>query len=129
MTGAGYDVAAIGNAIVDVLVNVEDAFLDNEGLTKGAMGLVDAESQKALYDKVGPAIESSGGSAANTIAGLASLGGRGAFIGKVKHDQLGRVFRHDIGAAGIAFPTPDAVAGPPTATCLVLVSPDGQRTM
>ena len=124
-----YDVLGIGNAIVDILAHAEDSFLSQEGLEKGAMALVDAERAGELYAKVGPAVECSGGSAANTIAGLASLGAKGAFIGKVRDDQLGNVFRHDITSLGVAFDTTAATNGPPTATSLVLVSPDAERTM
>ncbi|MBO6518763.1 MAG: adenosine kinase [Rhodospirillales bacterium] len=129
MSELKYDVLGIGNAIVDILVQTEDDFLAENGLTKGAMGLVSAEEQRALYDKTGQAIESSGGSAANTLAGVAALGSRAAFAGKLKDDQLGTVFAHDIRASGVAFETPMAADGAPTATCLVLISPDGQRTM
>ena len=129
MTEKEFDVIGIGNAIVDVLVHADDEFLASEGLAKGTMTLIDAARAKRLYDKVGPAVECSGGSAANTIAGLASLGGRGAFVGKVHNDQLGEVFRHDISALGVAFDTPPTDSGPPTATSLILVTPDAQRTM
>lgn len=129
MSETAFDVLGIGNAIVDILVQTEDDFLDENGLTKGSMGLTSAEEQMALYDKTGQAIESSGGSAANTLAGVAALGGRAAFAGRVKSDQLGRVFSHDIRAAGVTFDSPAAEDGPATATCLVLISPDGQRTM
>ena len=129
MSTAGFDVLGIGNAIVDILVHADDRFLVREGLEKGTMALVDAKRAGELYEKIGPAVECSGGSAANTIAGLASLGARGAFIGKVCDDQLGRVFRHDIRALGVSFETPAAADGPPTATSLVLVSPDAERTM
>jgi len=130
MTDTRFDVLGIGNAIVDILAHAEDDFLSNEGLEKGAMALVDSARAGELYSKVGPAVECSGGSAANTIAGLASLGGRAAFIGKVCDDQLGQVFRHDIHAMGVTFDTPAAPAGgTPTATSLVLVSPDAERTM
>jgi sugar/nucleoside kinase (ribokinase family) len=130
MTDTRFDVLGIGNAIVDILAHAEDAFLSAEGLEKGAMALVDSARAGELYSKVGPAVECSGGSAANTIAGLASLGGRAAFIGKVCNDQLGQVFRHDIQAMGVTFDTPAAPAGgTPTATSLVLVSPDAERTM
>ena len=124
-----FDVIGIGNAIVDVLVHTDDQFLAAEGLAKGAMTLIDAEEARRLYQKIGPAVECSGGSAANTIAGLASLGGAGAFIGKVHDDQLGEVFRHDIRATGVVFDTPPNNSGPPTATSIVLVTPDAQRTM
>jgi len=129
MPATRYDVIGIGNAIVDVLVHTNDEFLNTEGLIKGAMSLVDAERAADLYSKSGPAIECSGGSAANTIAALASLGGRSAFIGKVRDDQLGTVFAHDIRALGIDFDTTPATRGPVTATCLVLVTDDAQRTM
>ena len=129
MTSSTYDVLGIGNAIVDILAHAEDDFLAQEGLEKGAMALVDADRAGELYAKVGPAVECSGGSAANTIAGLASLGAKAAFIGKVCDDQLGQVFRHDITALGVGFDTPADKDGPPTATSLVLVSPDAERTM
>jgi sugar/nucleoside kinase (ribokinase family) len=129
MAQSAYDVLGIGNAIVDILVQTEDDFLEQHGLTKGAMALVSAEEQRELYEKTGQALESSGGSAANTLAGLAALGGRAAFAGKVRDDQLGAVFGHDIRAAGVAYETAMAADGAPTATCLVLISPDGQRTM
>ena len=119
----------IGNAIVDVLARTDDAFLDRHGLNKGAMTLIDADQADRLYDAMGPAIEMSGGSAANTIAGFAALGGHAAYIGKVKTDQLGAVFTHDIRSLGVVFDTPKATSGPPTARCLILVTPDAQRTM
>jgi sugar/nucleoside kinase (ribokinase family) len=124
-----FDVVGIGNAIVDVLVHADDELLEAEGLAKGTMTLVDAEKARRLYEKTESAMECSGGSAANTIAGLASLGGAGAFIGKVHDDQLGKVFRHDIHAAGVAFDTLPNDSGPPTATSMILVTPDAQRTM
>ncbi|MEM7226008.1 MAG: adenosine kinase [Pseudomonadota bacterium] len=123
------DVVGIGNAIVDVLSQADDAFLDREGLAKGAMTLIDGARAESLYAAMGPAREVSGGSAANTMAGLAALGGKGAFVGKVRNDQLGGIFRHDIRAAGVDFDTPAATNGPPTARCLVFVTPDAQRTM
>ncbi len=126
---AAYDVVGIGNAIVDVIAAADEAFLAAEGLVKGAMTLIDAERAARLYDRMGPARESSGGSAGNTMAGLAALGGSGAYIGKVRDDLLGRVFRHDITAAGVHFATAPATDGPDTARCLVLVTADGQRTM
>lgn len=129
MTETKFDVVGIGNAIVDVLAHADDAFLADQGLPKGAMTLIDGDTADRLYDAMGPGIECSGGSAANTIAALASLGSRGAFVGKVRDDQLGQVFRHDITALGIAFDTPPARDGAPTARCLILVSPDAQRTM
>ncbi|WP_119460475.1 adenosine kinase [Rhodospirillaceae bacterium SYSU D60014] len=129
MSDASFDVVGIGNAIVDVLSHVEDGVLVAQGLEKGAMTLVDAARAEALYGAMGPGVEVSGGSASNTIAGLASLGGRGAFIGTVADDQLGRIFRHDIRAAGVSFDTPPATGGAPTARCLIFVTPDAQRTM
>jgi sugar/nucleoside kinase (ribokinase family) len=129
MAAATIDVAGIGNAIVDVIAHADESFLAAEGFAKGAMTLIDAARADALYDRMGPAIESSGGSAGNTMAGIASLGGTGAYIGKVRDDLLGEVFRHDITAMGVAFQTDPASTGPGTARCLILVTPDGQRTM
>ena len=129
MTPASIDVVGIGNAIVDVLAHSEDAFLAREALVKGTMTLIDADRADALYRIMGPGIEASGGSAGNTMAGIASLGGAGAYIGKVRDDFLGEVYRHDITAAGVRFETLAATAGPGTARCLILVTPDGQRTM
>ncbi len=129
MTRASFDVVGIGNAIVDVIAHADDAFVAREGLVKGTMTLVDAPRAEALYQMMGPAVEVSGGSVGNTMAGLASLGGSGAYIGKVRDDFLGRVYRHDITAVGIRFDTPAATSGPATARCLILVTPDGQRTM
>ena len=123
------DVVGIGNAIVDVISRSDDAFLAKHGMDKGAMILIDADQAEAIYAEMGPGVESSGGSAANTIAGLAAMGGKGGFIGKVRNDQLGDVFGHDIRSLGVDFPTAAAIDGPPTARCLVLVTPDGQRTM
>ena len=129
MPNTKFDVVGIGNAIVDVLAHAEDGFLDSHGLIKGAMSLIDAGQADKLYGEMAPALECSGGSAANTIAGLASLGGRSAFIGKVSDDQLGAIFRHDIQALGIAFDSEPARNSAPTARCLILVTPDAQRTM
>jgi len=123
------DVVGIGNAIVDVIAHADEAFLEKEALVKGTMALVDAERAEALYRMMGPAIEASGGSTANTMAGIASLGGNGAFIGKVRDDLLGEVFRHDLTAQGVRFDTPPATSGAATARCLILVTADGQRTM
>ena len=123
------DVVGIGNAIVDVLSHADDGLLTRHGLNKGAMTLIDAERADLLYGVMGGAVEASGGSAANTMAGIASLGGRGAFIGKVADDQLGAIFRHDIRAVGTGFATPSSDAGAPTARCLIFVTPDAQRTM
>src|SRR5260370_14793118 len=129
MMPASLDVVGIGNAIVDVIAHADDAFLAREALVKGTMTLVDAPRAEALYQMMGPAIEASGGSAGNTMAGIASLGGSGAYIGKVRDDFLGQVFRHDITAIGVRFDTKAATSGPGTARCLILVTPDGQRTM
>jgi sugar/nucleoside kinase (ribokinase family) len=129
MTGSSFDVVGIGNAIVDVIAHAEEEFLAREGLVKGTMALIDAARAEALYRMMGPAIEASGGSAGNTMAGLASLGGSGAYIGKVRDDLLGQVFRHDITAIGVRYDTPAATSGPGTARCLILVTADGQRTM
>jgi sugar/nucleoside kinase (ribokinase family) len=129
MTELRYDVAAIGNAIVDIIGRCDDAFLARHGAPKGHMRLVEAEAAEALYGAMGPAVEISGGSAANTVVGVASLGGRAAFIGKVADDELGRIFAHDIRAAGVTFPSRPARGGKPTARSLILVTPDGERTM
>jgi sugar/nucleoside kinase (ribokinase family) len=123
------DVVGIGNAIVDVIAHADDAFLDANAIAKGGMTLIDADQAAALYDKMGPGVEMSGGSAANTIAGVATLGGSAGFIGKVRDDQLGRIFAHDIRAIGVHFDTAPAPQGPPTARCLILVTPDAQRSM
>jgi sugar/nucleoside kinase (ribokinase family) len=123
------DVIGVGNAIVDVLSQADEEFLSRLGLVKGAMKLIEAEEAEALYGSMGPGLEMSGGSAANTLAGLASLGGRGAYIGKVHDDTLGGVFTHDIRSLGVEFQTAPTSFGPPTARCLILVTPDAQRTM
>jgi len=124
-----YDVAAIGNAIVDVIAPADDVFLEAQGLTKGAMMLVDAGQSAALYAKMQAGVETSGGSAANTVAGLASFGGKGAFLGKVADDQLGGVFTHDMRAIGAHFDNTPLIGGPATAVSMINVTPDGQRTM
>ncbi|WP_417831211.1 adenosine kinase [Terasakiella sp.] len=129
MVQADFDVIGIGNAIVDVLSHSSDAFITENGLTKGGMALIDATQADRLYEKMGPGVECSGGSAANTIACLASLGAKGAFIGKVKDDGLGKIFAHDIKAAGVDFASKHASDGPSTARCLILVTDDAQRTM
>jgi sugar/nucleoside kinase (ribokinase family) len=129
MTSAQYDVVGIGNAIVDVIARADDGFLKEKKLAKGAMMLIDEAQADALYAAMGPGTESSGGSAANTMAGIASLGGKGAFFGKVKSDQLGKVFAHDIRAIGVSFESKAATHGPSTARCLIFVTPDAQRTM
>lgn len=127
--GATFDILGIGNAIVDVIAHADDRFLTDRGITKGGMTLIDADGATSLYGDMAPGIEMSGGSAANTIAGAASLGARAAYIGKVRNDQLGEVFAHDIRAIGVHYDTPLAETGPPTARCLILVSPDAQRSM
>ena len=124
-----YDVAAIGNAIVDVIAPADDAFLASEGLAKGSMMLIDEGRGRELYGRMAPGVETSGGSAGNTIAGVASFGGRAAYLGKVAADQLGDVFVHDMRAMGVRFDTPPLPGGPATARCLVNVTPDGERTM
>ncbi len=129
MTAKTLDVVGIGNAIVDVLVQADERFLGDHGLTKGTMALVDEQQAESLYASVGPGLETSGGSAANTLAGIAQLGGRAGFIGRVRDDQLGAIFAHDIRSVGARFDTPAATAGPSTARCLILVTPDAQRTM
>jgi len=123
------DVTGIGNAIVDVLAHASDAQLEELGLIKGTMALVDQARAGELYAKMGSAVEMSGGSAANTMAGIASLGGHAAYIGKVSQDTLGEVFSHDIRAVGVRFQTTPARDGASTARCLILVTPDAQRTM
>ena len=129
MTAPSYDVLGIGNAIVDVIARAEDDFLVAQGMHKGGMALIDEERAEAIYNAMGPAVESSGGSAANTIVGVASFGARAAFVGKVKDDELGKTFAHDIRAANVAFTAKPASDGPATARCFVLVTPDGERTM
>jgi adenosine kinase len=129
MTATRYDVLGIGNAIVDVIGQAEDDFLLAQGMNKGAMALIEEPRAQAIYRAMGPAVESSGGSAANTIVGVASLGGRAAFIGKVKDDELGRAFARDIRAANVAFDTRPAQEGPSTGRCYIMVTPDGERTM
>jgi sugar/nucleoside kinase (ribokinase family) len=125
-----YDVVGIGNAIVDIIGRCDEAFLTKHGCAKGSMQLVDAAAVAKLYGDMGPAVEISGGSGANTIVGVASFGGKAGFIGKTANDQFGEVFGHDIRTAGVTFKTPPAPKGSePTGRCLVLVTPDGQRTM
>lgn len=123
------DIIGIGNAIVDVLAQSSDAFITENHLNKGAMTLIEADQAEALYNKMGPAVEVSGGSAANTVAAFAALGGQCGFIGKVADDQLGKVFKHDIQAVGATFKTAPLTDGPPTARCLIMVTPDAERTM
>jgi sugar/nucleoside kinase (ribokinase family) len=129
MAASRYDVLGIGNAIVDVIARGDDDFLVAQGMHKGGMALIDEERAAKIYAAMGPATESSGGSAANTIVGVASFGGRAAFVGKVKDDELGRTFAHDIRAARVAFDTKPAKHGPSTARCYIMVTPDGERTM
>jgi sugar/nucleoside kinase (ribokinase family) len=129
MTNRRFDVTAIGNAIVDVLAKADDALLAEHNLPKGAMSLIDARDAERLYSIMGPAMEASGGSAANTVAGIAALGGRAAYIGKVADDQLGHVFTHDIRAVGVTYDTPPLSEGLSTARSLIFVTPDAQRTM
>ena len=129
MADLAFDVAGIGNAIVDVLAHADDQQLAALGLDKGVMTLIDAARADEIYGRMAAGIECSGGSVANSIAGIAALGGKTAYIGKVKDDQLGQVFRHDLRAQGVHFDTTAAVDGTPTARCLVLVTPDAQRTM
>src|SRR3984893_15225650 len=129
MTEAKYDVLGIGNAIFDVLVQTDDSFLAAHGMTKGGMALIDEARAASIYRDMGPAVEMSGGSAANTIVGIANLGARAAYVGKVKDDQIGRLYTHDIRAAGVAFETRPAADGPATGCSYILVTPDGERTM
>jgi len=124
-----YDVVGIGNAIVDIISRCDDGFLSKHDLAKGFMRLIDAEDANRLYAAMGPAVERSGGSVANTIAGLASFGAKCGFIGRVAADQFGGIFRHDIRSQGVAYDTAPATDGAPTARCLILVTPDGERTM
>lgn len=129
MTEKALDVIAIGNAIVDVIATVDDAFLEREGAPKGSMNLIDAAAADAVYGRMGAARESSGGSAANTAAGIASFGGAAGYVGRVRNDQLGEIFAHDIKAVGVDYQNAPAAVGMPTARCFVLVTPDAQRTM
>jgi sugar/nucleoside kinase (ribokinase family) len=126
----GFDVCGVGNALVDVISPATDAFLTEHSISKGAMTLIfDEPSVETLYAKMAPGQETSGGSAANTLAGIASFGGRGAYIGKVADDQLGNVFRHDLNAGGVSYDTMPRTGGPSTGRCLINVTPDGQRSM
>ena len=129
MSESSLDVLAIGNAIVDVISRSEDQFLTQRGLDKGIMRLIDAAEGEALYADMGPGMEVSGGSAANTAVGVGLFGGRAGYIGKVSEDELGKTFRHDISRAGVRFETAPAVSGTPTARCLILVTEDAERTM
>src|SRR4030081_4150660 len=129
MTSAKYDVLGIGNAIFDVLARSDEGLLSRHGMTKGGMALIDEARAAAIYEDMGPAVEMSGGSAANTIVGVANLGARAAYVGKVRDDQIGRLYTHDIRAAGVAFETKAAAGGPATGCSYILVTPDGERTM
>jgi sugar/nucleoside kinase (ribokinase family) len=129
MSAPRFDVTAIGNAIVDVIAKADDSLLVEHELPKGGMSLIDAEMAERLYKVMGPGHEASGGSAANTVAGIAALGGKSAYIGKVADDQLGDVFTHDIRAVGVTYDTPRLSGGLPTARSLIFVTPDAQRTM
>src|ERR1700750_902337 len=129
MAEAKYDVLGIGNAIFDVLVRTDEGFLGRHGMTKGGMALIDEARATSIYGDMGPATEMSGGSAANTIVGVANLGARAAYVGKVKDDQIGRLYSHDIRAAGVAFETKAASSGPATGCSYILVTGDGERTM
>jgi sugar/nucleoside kinase (ribokinase family) len=129
MTSMRYDVLGLGNAIVDVLARTDDDFLAKQAMRKGSMSLIDEARASEIYDAMGPAVEISGGSAANTIVGAAGFGARAAFVGRIKDDSLGNVFAHDIRAAGVAFDTAPSADGPSTGRCYILVTPDGERTM
>jgi sugar/nucleoside kinase (ribokinase family) len=129
VTAPDLDVVAIGDAIVDVIAACDDSLLEERGLTKGSMRLLSPAEADELYAAMGPAREVSGGSAANSMAGVAALGGRAAFIGQVADDQLGEIFAHDMTSLGVRFETPPLSGGPPTGRCLILVTPDAQRTM
>ena len=129
MKGSDFDVLCIGNAIVDLIARVEEDFVSRHGLVKGSMNLIDEARAEDLYAAMGQATEVSGGSAGNTAAGVASLGGKAAYFGKVKDDQLGAIFRHDMRAQGVAYDTPPAPDGPATARSFILVTPDSERTM
>lgn len=126
---ASFDILGLGNAIVDVIARADDKLLGRLELAKGTMTLIDTARAQAIYEAMGPGVESSGGSAANSCAVAAAIGAKVAFVGQVADDQLGQVFGHDIRAAGVAFDTPPAKDGPPTARCLILVTQDAQRTM
>src|ERR1700755_3443771 len=129
MADAKYDVLGIGNAIFDVLVKTDEGVVATHGMTKGGMALIDEERAISIYQSMGPATEMSGGSAANTIVGIANLGARAAYVGKVRDDQIGKLYTHDIRAAGVAYETRPAADGPATGCSYILVTPDGERTM
>ena len=129
MSTPDFDVVGVGNALVDVIAQETDAFADAQGLTKASMTLIDEQRANALYEAMGPSTEMSGGSAANTMVGIAALGGRAHYVGKVRDDQLGEIFAHDIRAAGVGYSTTPAAEAAATGRCLVVVTPDAQRTM
>ncbi len=129
MSDTKYDVLAIGNAIVDIIAKADDAFLAEQDIAKGGMTLIDMARAEQLYSDMGPAIETSGGSAGNTAAGIASFGGKVGYIGKVADDHLGKIFRHDITAIGVDYDTPSLMSGETTARSMILVTPDGERSM
>lgn len=126
---AKFDVLTVGNAIVDIISRCDDKFLNDNGITKGAMNLIDAERAELLYSLMGPALEASGGSAGNTAAGIANFGGKAAYFGKVAEDQLGEIFQHDIRAQGVYFETKPEGTFPPTARSMIFVTEDGERSM
>lgn len=130
MTNTAFHVAAIGNALVDIIADASDGFLQSQNISKGGMTLIDTARAESLYAAIGPAVEMSGGSAANTVAGIASLGGKAAFMGKVKTDQLGEIYRHDLKSQGVHFATtPSGTTSTPTGRCIILVTPDAERSM
>src|ERR1700743_1378506 len=129
MSSAKYDVLGIGNSIFDVLVQTDEKFLASHGMTKGSMALIDETRAASIYRDMGPATQMSGGSAANTIVGIANLGARAAYVGKVRDDEIGRLYVRDIRAAQVAFDTKAASGGPATGCSYILVTPDGERTM
>ncbi len=129
MADATIDIVAMGDAIVDVIASCDDEFLEKHDLPKGSMQLLSPEKADQLYAAMGVAREMSGGSAANSMAGIAAMGGKSAFIGQIAEDQLGLIFEHDMHALGVHFDTPPLIGGPPTGRCLILVTPDAQRTM
>jgi sugar/nucleoside kinase (ribokinase family) len=129
MTATKYDVLGIGNALFDVLVQTDEGFLSRHGMAKGSMSLIDEARAAAIYGDMGAATKMSGGSAANTIVGIASLGARAAYVGKVRDDEIGHLYTHDIRAAGVTFETRPAADGPATGCSYILVTPDGERTM
>ena len=129
MTTSEFDVLTVGNAIVDIIARADDDFLVRENIIKASMNLIDADRAEHLYAAMGPAIEASGGSAGNTVAGLASFGGNAAYFGKVADDHLGKIFTHDIRAIGVNYGTAPLAGPPPTARSMIFVTPDGERSM